>query len=484
MTEVQQVQPQAVGNANRRWAALFTLCAAFLMFILDGSIVNVALPSIRADLGFSQADLVWVVNAYLVPFGGLLLLSGRLGDLLGRKRVFVSGLSVFVAASLLCGLAQTQALLLGGRFLQGVGAAMSAAVILSLIVTLFPEPVGRTRAVGVYAFVGAAGAAVGLLAGGALTQVVGWHWIFFVNLPLGLVSVLAAVDLLEDDAGIGFGGGADVPGALLLVGALMLGVYTVVGASEHGWASARTLRLGGVAAALLVGFVVREAFTRNPLVPLRLFRSRALSVASTVQVLLTAGGMGQFFLGALYLQRVLGFSSLEVGLSYLPVSLSIGTFALLVSSRLTVRFGPKATLLVGLGLFTAGFVLLAQLPADGRYALNVLPAFLLLGSGFGLSSPALATLAMSGAADEDAGLASGLINTAQEVGAALGVAVLGTLAAWGSQTLLLEGEPLAVALSAGYRLAFTVAVGFSSLAFALAATLLRSGRTRRSGPPA
>lgn len=473
MTETSPFHKRAEQRENHRWKVLLTLCTAFLMFILDGSIVNVALPSIRDDLGLSQANLVWVINAYLVPFGGLLLLSGRLGDLIGRKRMFISGLSVFITASLLCGLAQNQALLLSGRFFQGVGAAMSAAVILSIIVTLFPEPAGRARAIGVYAFVGAAGAAVGLLAGGALTQAVGWHWIFFINLPLGLVTVLAAAKLIENDLGSGFGRGADIAGALLLVSALMLGVYTIVGASEYGWGSTRTFFLGGVAALLLAGFVVREALTLNPLVPLRIFRSRNLLVANVVQLLLTAGGMGQFFLGALYLQRVLGFSSLEVGLSYLPVSLTIGTFALLVSSRLVVRFGPKVTLLTGLGLFTLGLILLVRLPVEGSYVFDVLPAFLLLGSGFGLSSPALATLAMSGAEAQDVGLASGLINTTQEIGSALGVAILGTLATLRNESLLSGNEALAVALTAGYRFAFTVAVGFSLTALTLAATLLK-----------
>lgn len=294
-------QHPAERSENRRWLALVTLCTAFLMFILDGSIVNVALPSIRSDLGLSQPNLVWVVNAYLVPFGGLLLLSGRLGDLIGRKRMFIGGLTFFTAASLLCGLAQTQTMLLGGRFLQGVGAAMSAAVILSLIVTLFPEPARRAQAIGAYAFVGAAGSALGLLAGGALTQAISWHWIFFINVPLGLVTALVAARVLETHVGSGFGQGADSLGAGLLVSGLMVGIYAIIGGGEIGWMSARTLTLGAAAALLLAGFILREARIAYPLVPLRVFRSPTLVVANVVQILLVAGAMGQFFLGALYL---------------------------------------------------------------------------------------------------------------------------------------------------------------------------------------
>jgi EmrB/QacA subfamily drug resistance transporter len=463
-----------------RWIALVVLCAGMLMVILDQTIVNVALPSIQADLGFTQSSLAWVVNAYLIAFGGLLLLAGRVGDLVGRRSVFLAGLAVFTAASLLCGLAQSEAMLIGARFVQGLGGALTSAVILGMIVTLFPAPGERAKAIGVYSFVASAGASIGLLAGGALTEAINWHWIFFVNVPIGVATALAARRLLDRDQGLGLARGADVAGAVLVTGALMLAVYTIVGAADHGWGSAHTLGLGAAAAGLLAAFVVREARAASPLVPLRVFRSRTLAAANLIQMLMVAGLFGMFFLGALYLQRVLGFDALEVGLAFLPVALTIGAMSLAVSPRLILRFGALPTLLPGLLLIAAGLVLFQRAPVDGDYVRDLLGVMLLLGVGAGLSFPALMTLAMAGAGPSDAGLASGLVNTTQQVGGALGLAVLATLATTRTEGRLADGAPAAAALTDGYHLAFALGAGLAVAAIALAVVLLgRAGAPER-----
>ncbi len=462
---------------RERWMALVTLCAGMLMIILDGTIVNVALPSIQEDLGFTQSSLAWVVNAYLIAFGGLLLLAGRIGDLIGRKRVFMAGLVVFTVASFLCGLAQTDAMLIGARFLQGVGGAMASAVILGMIVTMFPNPIEQAKAIGVYSFVASAGASIGLLAGGVLTEAISWHWIFFVNVPIGIATGVFAWRLLEREEGVGLGAGADVPGAALVVGALMLGVYTIVEAADAGWASAQTLILGAIAIALLAGFAARQATARNPLMPLRILRSRAVSGANLIQVLMVAGLFGMFFLGALYLQRVLGYSAIEVGLAFLPVALSIGAFSLGVSANLIMRFGAKPTLLTGLALAAVALWLFRGVPVQGEYLADVFPSMLLLGVGAGLAFPAVMTLAMSGATPADSGLASGLVNTTQQVGGALGLAVLSTLSTTRTDELLGSGDSTAAALTGGYHLAF--GVGAVLLVAAVAIGLLIPGSEGR-----
>jgi len=483
MTET--AAPPAAARAERdRWIALVVLCAGFLMIILDQTIVNVALPSIQSDLGFSQSSLAWVVNAYLIAFGGLLLLAGRLGDLIGRKRMFLVGLAVFTLASLLCGAAQTQEMLIGARFIQGIGGAMTSAVILGMIVAMFPKPAEQARAIGIYAFVASAGASIGLLAGGALTEAINWHWIFFVNLPIGIATAILSVRLLEHDEGIGLDRGADLPGAVLIVSALMLAVYTIVGTTDHGWDSAQTLILGAVTVALLVGFVAREARATHPLVPLRIFRSRTVTVANLVQALMVAGLFGMFFLGALYMQRVLHYGAIDVGLAFLPVALTIGTLSLGVSARLIVRFGARATLLPGLVLVSAGLVLFQRAPVDASYLVDLFPALLLLGVGAGLSFPSLMTLAMSGATPADSGLASGLVNTTQQVGGALGLAVLATLSTTRSGDLVADGASSASALTSGYHLAWAIGAGLVLAALALTATLLPPGRERANEEPA
>ena len=456
-----------------RWIALVVLCVGVLMIILDQTIVNVALPSIRADLGFSQSSLAWVVNAYLIAFGGLLLLAGRLGDLLGRKRIFLIGLAVFTAASLVCGASGSQEMLIAARFVQGAGGALTAAVILGMIVTMFPEPADRARAIGIYSFVAAAGASIGLLAGGVITQALDWHWIFFVNLPIGIATAVLATRLLDADRGIGLGAGADVAGAVLVTGALMLAVYTIVKAGDYGWGSAHTLGFGAVAAALLAAFVAREARARNPLVPLRIFRSRTVTGANVVQMLMVAGLFGMFFLGTLYMQRVQGYDALEIGLAFLPVALLIGTLSLGFSARLNMRFGARATLVPGLLLTVGGLALFARAPVEATYAADLLPAMILVGIGAGLSFPSLMTMAMSAATASDSGLASGLVNTTQQVGGALGLAVLATLSTTRTDNLLAAGESTASALTSGYHLAFVIGAGLVVTAIAVAFAMLR-----------
>jgi EmrB/QacA subfamily drug resistance transporter len=461
---------------RNRWIALIVLCVGMLMIVLDQTIVNVALPSIKEDLGFSQSSLAWVVNAYLITFGGLLLLAGRLGDLVGRKSVFMAGLALFIVASALCGFAQTQEMLVGARFLQGVGGAVTSAVILGMIVTMFPEPRERAKAIGVYSFVAAAGASLGLLLGGVLTQAINWHWIFFVNIPIGLLTAFAASRLVDRDEGLGFADGTDALGAVLITGALMLGVYTIVEpASDLGWTAGQTLALGAISLTLLAAFIAREATARTPLIPLRIFRSRNVSGANAVEALFVAGMFGMFFLGSLYMEQVLGYSALEIGLAFLPVALAIGVLSLGFSERLNMRFGAKPTLLVGQVLILGGLVLFAIAPVHATYLTDLLPLMLLLGVGAGLSFPSLMTLAMSSATQEDSGLASGLVNTSLQVGGALGLAVLATLSSTRTENLLASGSSPDVALTDGFQLAFWIGAGLVAAAIAITAVVVRGG---------
>ena len=460
-------------SSDPRWRALLVLCAGMLMVILDQTIVNVALPSIQQDLGFTQSSLAWVVNAYLIAFGGLLLLAGRFGDLLGRRSVFLAGMVVFTGASLVCGLAGSQGMLIAARFVQGAGGALASAVILGMIVTMFPTPSEQAKAIGIYSFVASAGASIGLLSGGVLTQALDWHWIFFVNVPIGIVTLLLALRMVPRDAGLGLRHGFDASGAALVTGALMLGVYAIVGAETHGWASGRTLGLGAVALALLAAFVWRESSAATPLLPLRILRSRNVAGANLVQALLVSGALGMFFLAVLYLQRVLGFDALATGVAFLPVSLAIGALSLGFSPRLNLRFGARAVLVPGMTLVALGLAWLTRAPVDGSYAVDVLPAMLLLGVGAGLSFPALMTLAMSGASDADAGLASGLVNTTMQVGGALGIAVLATLSSSRTDSLRAAGSDAAHALTGGYHLAFTVSAVLVAAGAVIAATVLR-----------
>ncbi|MFF3214716.1 MFS transporter [Streptomyces sp. NPDC002886] len=469
--------PAAPRGLRSRWTALGVLSTGVLMTVLDGSIVTVAMPAIQKDLGFTPAGLSWVVNAYLIAFGSLLLLAGRLGDLIGRKRMFLAGTGIFTGASLLAGFAVSPEVLIAARFLQGLGSAVAAAVSLGILITLFTEPRERAKAIAVFSFTGAAGASLGQVLGGVLTDALDWHWIFFINLPIGLAALALALPALPTDRGLGLRAGADVIGALLVTAGLMLGIFTVVEAERYGWLSAHTLGLGTLSIALLAGFTARQARTRTPLVPLRIFRSRTVVGANLVQMLMVAALFSFQVLVALYLQNVLGYGAAETGLAMLPAAVVIGGVSLFASAPLNARFGERAVLLAGLGLLVAALGLLTRLPVHADYVTDLLPV-MLLAAGFGLALPALTALGMSGADAQDAGLASGLFNTTQQIGMALGVAVLSTLAAARTDSLLGTGADRAAALTSGYHLAFGIGAGLMLTALVVAATLLRTGPRR------
>jgi EmrB/QacA subfamily drug resistance transporter len=472
---MQQTSVLEIAATDRqRWLALYVLCTGMLMIVLDATIVNVALPSIQQDLGFSQNNLAWVVNAYLITFGGLLLLAGRIGDLIGQRRIFLFGLATFTTASLLCALAHSQGLLIAARFVQGVGGALTSAVILGMIVTMFPEPREQAKAIGAYTFVAVAGGSIGLLVGGVLTQTINWHWIFFVNVPIGVATALLAIRLVPDREGIGLAGGADLPGAALLTAGLMLGVYAILGVAGKGWGSTQTLVLGAISIGLLGTFVARQARIANPLMPLRLFRSRSVSGANAVQALLVVGMFGMFFLGALYMQRVLGYNALQVGLAYLPLTGVMGAMSFRVAGQLNLRYGPQATLVPAMVSVVAGLLLLARTPVDATYVSDLLPPMILIGLGAGLGFPSLMTLAMSGATPADSGVASGLVNTSVQVGGAIGLAVLATFATKRTDRLLAKGEATASALNSGYHLAYLIGAGLVLVAIAVALSFLRA----------
>ncbi|MFG3441006.1 MFS transporter [Nonomuraea sp. NPDC047897] len=464
-----------------RWTALGVLSAAGLMTILDGSIVTVAMPAIQQDLGFSPAELSWIVNAYLIPFGGLLLLAGRLGDLIGRRTIFLAGIVIFTLASLLAGAATGPGLLIAARFLQGVGSALASAVVLGILVTLFTDPAERGKAIAVFSFTGATGASIGQVLGGVLTDALSWPWIFFINAPIGVVTVALALRALPADRGRGLAAGADVTGAVLVTAGLMLGIYTVVKVEEYGWAAGHTLGLGAVSLALLAAFVVRQATAKAPLMPLRILRSRNVAGANLAQMLSLSGMFAFQILVALYMQRVLGYGALETGLAMLPAAVGIGSISLFASARLSARFGARTVLVAGLALLLAAMLLLTRIPVDADYVTHLLPAMVLI-SGGGLVLPGLATLGMSGARESDAGLASGLFNTTQQVGMAIGVAVLSTMAASRTGELLAAGAGQAAALTGGYRLAFAISAGLLLAAFAVALLVLRRPAPATGGP--
>jgi EmrB/QacA subfamily drug resistance transporter len=462
-----------VENDKTRWLALYVLCAGMLMIVLDATIVNVALPSIQDNLGFSQSNLAWVVNAYMIPFGGLLLLAGRMGDLLGQRRVFLAGLTVFTGASLFCAASVSQEMLIGARFVQGVGGALASAVILGMIVTMFPERGAQARAIGVYGFVASAGGSIGLLLGGVLTDAISWHWIFLINLPIGIATGYLATRLVANPKGIGLSEGADFPGAALITAALMLGVFTILRIEAWGWSDARIFGLGAISLALLAAFIHRQATIANPLMPLRLFRSRNVAGSNVLQALLVAGMFGMFFLGALYLQKVLGYSPLEVGLAFLPTTLVMGTLSLGFSEKLIMRFGPRTTLIPGVCMVVVALLLFARAPVGASYVTDLLPPLLLIAVGVGTSFPAIMTLAMSGATPADAGLASGLVNTSMQVGGAIGLAILATLSGERTQSLIDAGHSQASALTSGYHVAYLAGALLAAAAVAIAVLVLR-----------
>ncbi|MCA2212434.1 MFS transporter [Jidongwangia harbinensis] len=455
---------------DRRGATLAVLCAMALMIVLDSTVVAVAVPTIQRDLGFSDAGVAWVVNAYLLGFAGLLLLAGRLGDLIGAWRVFLAGVASFTAASLLCGLAPTAELLVAGRFVQGAGGALASAVILGMIVRGYPEPGGQARAMGIYSFVQAGGAALGFVAGGIVTQSVGWPWAFLVNVPIGVLAWCAAVRLLPREPGQGLRGGLDVPGALLITAGLSLGVYAIVRTAEPAASTVSVLLTGAVAALLVAGFLVRQRWARRPLIPLRLLGRPWLLGANAVVVLVFAAGVGFQFVNALFVQRIMGYDALRTGAAFLPTPVLIGVVSLLVAPRLTGRFGPRPVLLGGLVALAAGLTMLSRAPVGSSYLVDLLPALLVMGLGVGVTIPSLIMLSMAGAARCDTGMVSGLTTTAQQAGAALGLAVLAAVAA--GHTSRSGSAPLA-ALRDGYSLAFLVAAGFVVGALVLTAFVLR-----------
>src|ERR1700682_2277468 len=466
-----------MGMKNTRWLSLMILCTGFLLIVVDMTIVNVALPSIQRDLGFSQSGLAWVINAYLIAFGGLLLLSGRLGDLLGRKRVYLVGLGIFIGASVLCGLSFNQPMLIAARFVQGIGGAISSAVILAMIVTLFPKPEDQAKAFGVFSFVASAGAAIGLLAGGLITQAVSWHWIFFVNLPIGLVTAILSARLLAPGRGIRVGKGGGGAGVAVITVALMVGVYTIVESSNYGLGSLHTLGFGGVALVLLAAFIVRQAMARNPILPLRIFASRKLSAANIVQALMSAAFLGFFFVASLDLQRVLGYGPLEIGLGFLPVAVVMGLFSVRFSALLINRFGPLAVLVSGQIVIVLAFTILGFGPINENYVVHLMVPLALLGLGGGLSFPALTIIAMADARPSDAGLASGVLNTTGQVGGALGLAVLATLAGARTLNLIHDGAGTTAALAGGYHLAWLVGAATVLITLVLTLSLLRGSRS-------
>jgi EmrB/QacA subfamily drug resistance transporter len=469
-------------DGRRRWAALVVVCLAQLMIVLDTTIVNVALPSIQAELGFGQADLTWVVNAFLITFGSFLLLAGRLGDLLGRKRVFLAGVVLFTAASLLCGLASSQAALIGARFLQGIGAAVQASVILAIIVTEFPEARDRARAMSAYVFVAVAGGSLGLLAGGALTEILSWHWIFFVNLPIGALTIVLGRALIPADGDRGSVRGVDWRGSLLVTASLMTAIYAIVRAGSHGWGSSSVLSFGALAVALMAAFLVLEARVANPIMPLRILRSRGLVSSSLVRGFLVTGMYSTFFLGTLYLEHVRHYDALQTGLAFLPWTLTVGALSLGITARMVERFGGMRVLVGGMALVVPGLVLLRSANADTSFFPTIFFAYFAIGLGIGSAFMPLLSIAMADIPSADAGLGAGIVNVSQQVAGALGLAVLGTLATDHTQALELAGHSRVNALLGGYHLAFAVGAASVVAGIVAALVLLRPRSTEEPGP--
>jgi EmrB/QacA subfamily drug resistance transporter len=461
-------------SERRRWIALGVLCLGQLMMVLDATIVNVALPSIQHDLHFTQSSLTWVIDGYLITFGGLLLLAGRLGDLVGRKRVFLIGLVLFTAASVLCGLASSQGMLIAFRLLQGAGGAVASSVILAIIVTEFPERADQAKAMGLYAFVSAGGGSIGLLAGGALTQSLDWHWIFFVNVPIGLLAFVLGSALIEENEGIGLSGGVDVLGSILITAATMLGAFAIVKSSEYGIGSARTLGVAGASLALLTAFLALESRIANPIMPLRILRLRMLMGSSLVRGMLITGMFSAFFLGSLYLERVLGYNAIQTGLAFMPLTLSIAAMSMGGSSRLVARFGPVTTLAGGLVGIIGGLSLLATQGIGASYFPGLFVAFMVMGLGAGASFLPLLTIGMSDAPRRDAGLASGIVNVSVQLFGAIGLATLGTIATDHTKALARQGEGTLAALTGGYHLAYVVAAAFVAVGILAALLVLRT----------
>jgi EmrB/QacA subfamily drug resistance transporter len=470
-------------DGRTRWLALYILCLGDLMIVLDSTIVNVALPSIREDLGFSQTSLAWVVNAYLLTFGGFLLLSGRLGDLFGHRRLFLIGISFFTVASVACGVSTTPGLLVAARAVQGFGGAVVSAVALSLMMNLFTEQAERAKAMGIFGFVMSGGGSLGVLLGGVLTDALNWHWIFLVNVPIGVAVIVLTLKLLPAARGSAGGGRLDVAGAVTVTASLMLAVYAIVNGNDTGWTSGQTLGLLGAAVVLLALFVGIEARVRAPLIPLGLFELRNIVVANSVGILWAAAMFAWFFVSALYLQLVLGYSPLEVGLAFLPANLIMGAFSIGLSAKLVMRFGFRIPLATGLLVAAVGLVLFARAPVDGNFVVDVLPSMILLGVGAGMAFNPVLLAAMSDVDPSESGLASGVVNTAFMMGGALGLAVLVSLASSRTNSLRASGDGPLASLNGGYHAAFLVGALFAAAAAVIGGVLLRTRQQAHAGAP-
>jgi EmrB/QacA subfamily drug resistance transporter len=470
------VEPAATTTSagdRRRWIALIVVCFAMLMNALDQTIVNVALPTIQRDLHFSQASLSWVIDAYLITYGGTLLLAGRLGDLIGRKRVFMAGVALFTVASAVCGLSSSQGMLIGARFVQGVGAAFSSSVILAIIVTEFPNAAERAKAMSAYVFVAVGGGAVGLLVGGILTQALSWHWIFFINIPIGVVTLVAGWRLIDENMGLGLRRGVDIAGAILSTVGMLALVYTIVTSSRYGWASGHTFSFGAATIVLLGAFVWWERQASDPIMPLRIFSSPGLVGSSIVRTLTVVGMYSVFFIGALYLQHILGYNTLQTGLAFLPMSIVVLVLSLGLTARLMASIGAKRMAMIGLALATTSLVLFSLAGPHTHYLPLLLTAYLLIGLGAGIAFTPLITIALAGVQPRDAGLGSGIVNVFQQVAAAIGVAVLGTISESRTSSQLAAGHPAPAALLSGYTLAFVVAASCVGVGLILSTVLLR-----------
>jgi EmrB/QacA subfamily drug resistance transporter len=481
--DVMTLSGSAQQSDRKRWIALIVVCLAMLMNALDGSIVNVALPSIQKDLHFTQANLTWVIDAYLITFGSFLLMAGRLGDLVGRKKVFLCGLAIFTASSAMCGFATSQAMLIVGRFIQGAGGALSASVILAIIITEFPKTEERAKAMSAYIFVAVGGGAVGLVLGGIISQTVNWHWIFFINLPIGLVTFILGRALIEENVGLGVRDGVDVVGSVLVTVALMVGIYAVITATQYGWISAHTLGFLALTVVMLVGFLVLESKVQKPIVPLRILKLRTLMSTSVIRGFLATGMFAVFFLGALNLEHVLHFDPLKTGLAFVPVTLMVASLSTGITAKLVSRFGPMRVLIPGLLSMLVGLLLLALSGAHADYWTGIFPAYILVGYGAGTAFVPLLTIAMAEVPKDDAGLGSGIVNVSQQMAAAVGLAILGTLATNKSNSLIATGHSVTNSLSNGYSLAFYVAAGCVLVGLVLAPILIRgAGLSGDSSP--
>jgi EmrB/QacA subfamily drug resistance transporter len=467
-----------------RWIALAVVCMAQLMSIMDGTIVTVALPRIQADLHFSQSSLSWVLNGYFITFGSFLLLGGRLGDLIGRRRIFLAGIALFTAASAACGLADSQTTLVIARFVQGLGGAGAVAAIVAIIASEFPNPRERAQAMSLYTLTISAGASIGLIAGGAITQLLNWHWIFFINVPIGIATIVFGRAWIAENPGPGVDRHIDVLGSVMITAAMVLGAYAIVTAGSHGWGSAHTLGFGAAAVGLLAGFAALESRLSNPIMPLRVFAIRGLAATSVVRGLFICGMYATFFIGTLYMERVRGFGVLATGVAFLPQTVALALLSMGPVAWLVGRFGPRPPMIVGLVFGVAGLFLLTRLHAHSSYLPDLFIPFVLMGLGAGLAFMPLLTVAMAKVPRADAGLASGIVNTSLQMATAIGIAVLGTVSESRTRTLTGQGAGHIAALLGGYQLAFEVGTGCVVAAFVLAVVAVRTPRPERSEEPA